>query len=214
MSHSELIRDLIQDFQQQKSDLNGQIQLIDPIATSIRKPAATRLLNDSLLIIGEYLMYILSLGFFALTIFTNKVMILNTWFQVSEIGEVQDRIPEDDLLWFEVAYKGLFFLLALCFIWIGRMLSKFRHKNSVLQLAAKDMNTLVEGLFKRKIEIEQLENKYDNILPISAEGNISLSTIEKYIAEGGIPSDNDTAYDDNDDIDLDLLDPDHKDIIL
>ncbi len=214
MSHSELIRDLIQDFQQQKSDLNGQIQLIDPIATSIRKPAATRLLNDSLLIIGEYLMYILSLGFFALTIFTNKVMILNTWFQVSEIGEVQDRIPEDDLLWFEVAYKGLFFLLALCFIWIGRMLSKFRHKNSVLQLAAKDMNTLVEGLFKRKIEIEQLENKYDNILPISAEGNISLSTIEKYIAEGGIPSDNDTAYDDNDNIDLDLLDPDHKDIIL
>lgn len=214
MSHSELIRDLIQDFQQQKSDLNGQIQLIDPIATSIRKPAATRLLNDSLLIIGEYLMYILSLGFFALTIFTNKVMILNTWFQVSEIGEVQDRIPEDDLLWFEVAYKGLFFLLALCFIWIGRMLSKFRHKNSVLQLAAKDMNTLVEGLFKRKIEIEQLENKYDNILPISAEGNISLSTIEKYIAEGGIPSDHDTAYDDNDNIDLDLLDPDHKDIIL
>src|SRR5690554_2602958 len=218
MSHSELIRDLIQDFQQQRSDLDSKIELIDPIATSIRQPAASRLINNSLLVIGEYIMYILAIAFLGLTIFTNKVPILNTWFTASEIGEVIDRIPENDLLWFEVAYKGLFFLLALCFVWIGRMLVKFRHKNSILHLAAKDMNALVEVLFKRKVEMEQLENKFDDILPISAEGNISTSSIEKYIATVSITTDTDATQEDThidtDDIDPNLLDPDHKDTIL
>ena len=62
MSHSELIRDLIQDFQQQRSDLDSKIELIDPIA-SIRQPAASRLINNSLLVIGEYIMYILAIAF-------------------------------------------------------------------------------------------------------------------------------------------------------
>jgi len=73
-------------------------------------------------------------------------------------------------------------------------------------------------LFKRKVEMEQLENKYDDILPISAEGNISTSSIEKYIATGSITTDTDATQEDThidtDDIDPNLLDPDHKDTIL
>lgn len=215
MPQTELLKDLILDFQQQKSEVQAQIQLIDPVATSIRKPAANRLLNKSMLIVGEILMYCFFLAFLGLAFFSKHFPILNTWDALTQLTEVKDSFIENDLLWFEIIFKGSFFITALLFLWIGRMLSKFRHKNDVLQLAAQNMNTIVERLFKRKVELEQMEHQYDGILSVDAEGKVShQGWADKHsdISFDSIEPTNNEEHKNEDD--NPPLDPHHKDIIL
>lgn len=219
MPQTELLKNLISDFQKQKKETQIQIQLIDPIATSIRRPAANRLLNKSMLIVGEILMYALFVLFLGFTFLANHIPFFDTWDKVTHLTEVKDSVIENDLLWFEIIYKGSFLLLSLLFLWIGRMLSNFRKKNDVLQLAAKNMNTIVEKLLNRKVEIEQLEHEYDGILSVDAEGEIGTTLS----AHKDIPFDELDNSSDLSAIEPDLkdnkntdqpLDPNHRDIIL
>lgn len=197
--HTELIKALIHDFQEQKSTIKRQIDLMDPIAESIKEPARKRFFNKSLLMMGEFIMYILAIAFFASTILFDKIPFINTWDQLISLGEVKDYFVMNELLWYEVFIRGLLFSLALFTLWVARMLARFRKKNELLQLAGVQMNQAVEELLKRRIAIEDIENKYDEILSITDDGEIIIKNIENLSEEA---------------LAIRALDPDHTDEIL
>ena|SRR5690554_177888 len=170
MEKQKLLEDLINDFQEQKKNLKAKIDLLDPIATSIRMPAATRLLNKSLLIITEIFVWILILGSIALVIFMDTIYPFQVWWDLSSNSNIPETVSNNDLQNFSWMIKGVIIFLILLLLWISRMLVKIRHKNDVLQLAGKNMKNLVEQYFERRTTMEDLENKYPFDLPKYEEG--------------------------------------------
>src|SRR4051812_26515859 len=88
MSLTTLKDDLLHEFREERIMINDQIELLDPLATSLRKPAAQRLLSSGTLIISEISCYIISLGGIAFIAFMHKIFpfsILSNIFYDSQI---------------------------------------------------------------------------------------------------------------------------------
>lgn len=162
-----LQEELIRDFQQQKKMINEQVALIDPMATSLRKPAARRLFHNGILVFLEILSWLLMLGCIAFVLFADKLYpfyYLNQLVHDSALGE---RYPAEDLKLLYWCIKGICIFAALLFVVIARMLGTIRLKNSILHIAGKNMKLLVEQLLRRKAAMEGMEQKYPVELPYS-----------------------------------------------
>lgn len=157
--------DLIRDFQEQKKTVNEQLALIDPMATSLRKPAAKRLFHTGLIVFMEILCWLLVLGCIAFVLFADKLYpfyYLNQLLHDTSLGE---RYKAGDLSILYWSVKGIGVLVALLFLVIARMLATIRLKNSVLHIAGRNMKLLVEQLLKRKAAMENMEQKFPVDLP-------------------------------------------------
>ena len=73
MSLTTLKDDLLQEFREERTMINEQLELLDPLASSLRKPAAQRLLSSGTLIITEISCYIVSLGGVAFIALMHKI---------------------------------------------------------------------------------------------------------------------------------------------
>ena len=172
MTDPSLVEHLIKDFQEQKATLKAQIELIDPIAASIRKPAATRLFHSGSLILLEFIMWILALFSIAFILFFDKLAPFFYLSQIANDSTVLEKYQQQDLITLAWYIKGLIVVLVLAFIWIARMLSKIRLKNSILNITGKSLKHVVEGLLQRKAAMENLELKYPVALPADADSII------------------------------------------
>ena len=175
-----LFESLIKDFQEQKKTIQNQIETIDPIATSIRKPAATRLFNSGFLVFLEIIVWLLFLLSIAIILFLNKLFPFHYLDQIAHDTEIIAKYNQKNLITLEWYVKGVFALISILFFLIARMLSKIRMKNSILNITGKSLKIVVEQLLTRKAAMETLEMKFpielpkhtDNIvLPIDDQGN-------------------------------------------
>ncbi len=162
-----LQQDLIRDFQEQKKTVNEQVALIDPMATSLRKPAAKRLFNAGLIVFMEIVAWLLLLGCIAFTIFADKLYPFYYLSQMAHDTALGDRYKAHDLNLLYWCIKGIGIFAALLFLIIARMLGTIRLKNSILHVAGRNMKLLVEQLLKRKAAMETMEQKYPIELPNS-----------------------------------------------
>lgn len=167
MKPHNLQEELIRDFQEQKTTINGQVALIDPMATSLRKPAARRLFHAGLLVFLEILAWLLFLGAVAFLLFSDKLYPFYYLNQLRHDGNLGERYRAHDLEMLYWSLKAVGVLAALLLVVIARMLSAIRLKNSILHIAGKNMKVLVEQLLKRKAAMEILEQKYPSDLPSS-----------------------------------------------
>lgn len=162
-----LSEDLIRDFQEQKKATNEQIMLVDPMATSLRKPAAQRLFHTGLIVFMEILAWLLFLGCIAFAIFSDKLYpfyYLNQLLHDTSLGE---QYKENDIRVLYWSVKGMAVLIGLLFLIVARMLGAIRLKNSILNIAGRNMKILVEQMLRRKAAMEILEQKYPIDLPSS-----------------------------------------------
>ncbi len=174
-----LYRDLVNDWQEQKTMIKEQIKLIDPMATSLRKSTARRFLSATLNVSMEILMYLLAIASITYLFFLNN---LGPFYLVEKIittPEVKTMFSGNDLSNFDTAVKGLFVLLAVLFLVIGRMLANIRHKNTTLSLAGKNMKTISGQHLERKSEIEMLEQRHVAVLPRTDILVDSVQTVAK-----------------------------------
>lgn len=160
-----LQEDLIRDFQEQKKTISEQVALIDPMATSLRKPAAKRLFNAGFLIFMEIVAWMLLLTCIAFVIFMDKLYPFYFLSQIRHDTHLGTRYGAQDLTVLVWAIKGIAIFVALLLLIISRMLSAIRMKNSVLHLAGRNMKLLVEQLLKRKAAMEGLEQRYPVEMP-------------------------------------------------
>ncbi len=170
-----LYNDLVQDWQEQKALIKEQIKLIDPMATSLRKSTAQRFLNATLNVIMEMLMYLLALGSIAYLFFLDNLGPFYILGKITTTPEVKTLFSTNDLSTFGMGIKGLFVVIAILFLVIGRMLANIRHKNATLSLAGKNMKTISGQHLARKTEIETLEQRHIMVLP---QTDINVDSIE------------------------------------
>lgn len=170
MTELSLTEQLIHNFQEQKKAINGQIETIDPIAVSIRKPAAKRLFHNGFLIFLELIAWLLFLGSIAVILFMDKIAPFFYLSQIAHDTEIIAKYRQQDLINLEWSIRALFVIIAILLVCVARMLSKIRLKNSILNLTGKTLKTVVEQLLKRKAAMETLELKFPAELPKETEG--------------------------------------------
>lgn len=161
--------DLIKDFQEQKKVIREQIALIDPLAASLRKPAARRLFHAGLLVFLEIIFWLLFLACIAVIIFQNKLYPLYLLSQLLHDTSLSDKYKLYDLEMLNWSVKALLLAAGLLCLVVARMLAQIRKKNSVLHLAGKNMKVLVEQHLQRKATIETLEQRYPMDMPLESD---------------------------------------------
>src|SRR4051812_33276490 len=62
MALTTLKDDLLQEFREECIMINDQMEMLDPLGTSLRMPAAQKLLSNTTLALAEFSCYIISLG--------------------------------------------------------------------------------------------------------------------------------------------------------
>ena len=176
MTLSKLQEDLLNDFKEQKQILIEQIEIFDPLATSLRRPAAQRLASKTGLIILEIISYLLAMGALAFAVVMNLVYPFNMLTNVRFLHSASELKALQDAEYFSIAVHCMAAFTGILFFIIARMTRRIRLKNNILSLAGKNMKTLVGQHLKRKAAMEAVEQRHLLDLP-SYAGDYSVNAI-------------------------------------
>lgn len=165
MSLSRLQDDLLKDFREQKKVIVKQIELFDPLATSLRKPAAQRLMNKGLLIVLEVLFYLLFITALCFAVVMNLVYPFNALSGIHSIQNLSEGLTYNDAEIFSIAVHLLAGFIGVLFFVIARLIRRIRLKNDVLNLAGKNIKDLVGQHLARKASIDAIEQRHFLELP-------------------------------------------------
>ncbi len=165
MALTRLQDDLLQDFKEQKRLLTEQIELFDPLATCLRKPAAQRLMDKGGLIVAETFCYLLSTSALAFTIMMNMVYPFGPLNNVRYLRSVANFRQLTEAEYFSIAVHGMGILIALLFFILARTTRRIRLKNDILNLAGKNIKELVGQHLQRRAAIEAIEQRHFQELP-------------------------------------------------
>jgi hypothetical protein len=160
MSLATLKDDLLKEFREERIMINDQIELLDPLATSLRRPAAQRLLSSGTLIMAEIICYIISVSGIAVMAFMHLIYPFNVLKEAFYNSEMRNKAGALNLVYLDLAIYGL---VALCVIFvfiIGRMAREMRLKNDILNHAGKDIKTIVGQHLERKAALDAIEQRH------------------------------------------------------
>lgn len=155
-----LKEDLLQEFREERIMINEQIELLDPLATSLRKPAAQRLLSSSTLVLTEFTCYIAALGGIAFMIFMHLIYPFNVLNQIFYNSQFRNTLGSENLMYMILAVYGIAAIGVLCIFVIGRMAREIRLKNDILNVAGKDIKTIVGQHLERKAALDTIEQRH------------------------------------------------------
>ena len=96
MTPSRLQEDLIKDFLEQKRTINEQIKLMDPMATSLRKPVAQRLLHSGFSVFLEIICWLLFAALLAYVIFMDKLVPFYVLSKLIQTGKGQPGFTDKE----------------------------------------------------------------------------------------------------------------------
>jgi len=176
MSITRLQEDLLNDFKEQKHIIVEQIELFDPLATSLRKPAAQRLASKGGLILAEIVLYLSFAGMVYSTIFLNLIYPFTSLMKVRYVKSVDDLTAMREAEFFSIAIHAMAGTIALLLLLMARMVRRIRLKNNILSLAGRNMKILVGQHLKRKAAIEAIEQRHMLDYP-SYGGKVSMSEL-------------------------------------
>ena len=172
MATSRLQDDLLHEFREEKRMISSQLDIFDPMAVSLRKPAAQRLANAGLLVFGELLCWLAVLGAIAFAIFLQKLYPFYLLFKIKgpSYTETLGLQNVQLLLW---SFYGMIALAAILFLFLARTLRRIRLKNAILNIAGKHIKTLVGQHLNRKAAIHALEQRHFAEMPQEAGSNVN-----------------------------------------
>jgi len=168
MTLNRLQDDLLQDFKEQKRTINEQIELFDPLATSLRRPAAQRLMSKGGLVFLESVCYLFCAASAAFAVAMNLVYPFTYLSKVRYISDLKGAQSYTDVEWFSIAVHAMAGFIALLFLILARVIRRVRLKNDILDLAGKNIKTLVGQHLKRRAAIEAVEQRHFLELPMDA----------------------------------------------
>lgn len=191
MNGNRLQDDLIREFREEKKLVNDQIERFDPLATSLRKPAAQRLLSAGFLILLEVVFYVLSLASIAAIFFSDKLypLYMFTRFKRPEYVDMIGRGNVDNLFYWMI---GMLIAFAVLFFIIARNLHRIRVKNVIINRAGSVVKHFVGELLTRKAAINALEQRHFHDLPQTTDVS-SVHTPVQDVPNPGYDTSHNTA---------------------
>lgn len=174
MASTRLQEDLLLEFQEEKKMIEQQLSLFEPLATSLRKPVATRLAQNGLILFLQLLCWLCVLAAIGTCFFLSKLYPFYLLFELSR-PEFETALGRQDLQMLQWSVYGLLALVAILFAMLARSLSKIRKKNRVLSLAGKDIKTVLGQHLQRKAAIDAIEQRNITELPAKeSSDNVNL----------------------------------------
>ncbi|MBA3829403.1 MAG: hypothetical protein H0X33_10745 [Taibaiella sp.] len=165
MSLTRLQEDLLQDFKEQKTFIHEQVLLFTPMAASLQKPAASRLVSKGSLILCEIFCYTLCAGTVVFAVMMQKIYPFTTLADMLYDTQTRMTLGFRNVLMLTGGVYSIAGLCALLFYIIARTMRAIRLKNDILHEAGRDMKGLVGKLLRRKAEIEAIEQRHFTELP-------------------------------------------------
>ena len=159
MATPRLQDDLLREFRAEQTFVAQQIDRFDPVATSLRRPAAARVASSGAMFFVELLCYLGALGLLACAIFSDKIypLLLFTRFKRPEYSAVIRPGNVENLYWWMI---GALVFSALLLYALARALRRVRIKNAMLARTGSTVKSLVGDLLKRKASIDALEQRH------------------------------------------------------
>jgi len=164
MATTRLQDDLLLEFKEEKKMIQSQISIIEPLAVSMRKPAAQRLAAKGMIIFGEIFCWLSFLAAIATCFFLNRLYPFYVLFELYRPEHV-GLLGHQNVQFLQWSFYGLFGLSAILFYFLARSLARIRQKNGILNLAGRDIKTVVGQHLQRKAAIDAIEQRHFNELP-------------------------------------------------
>lgn len=160
MSLSSLQDDLLQEFRAERTMVYEQLNVLDPMATALHKPAAQRLISSGVLILFEIVCYLISLGGIAFMFLMNKIYPFYLLSDMFYNSTLRNEVGMVNLTSLNIAIYAIISLAVILFFVIARMCRAIRLKNGILHTAGKDIKFIVAQYLKRKASIEAIEQRH------------------------------------------------------
>lgn len=160
MSHTTLKEDLLAEFREERVMINEQIEILDPMATSLRLPAAMSMLSSSTLVITEYICYFLALGSIAFVFLMHRIFPFSLLSNLFYTPEFRNSIGASNVVYLMGATYGIVVLGALLLFFIGRMVREIRLKNEILDVVGRDIKIIVGMHLERKAALDTIEQRH------------------------------------------------------
>lgn len=165
MSSNRLQDDLLQEFKEQKKTNYELIELLDPLATSLSKPAAKRLLSKGALIFAEIFFYLLAAGVVAFAVFMDKIYPFYLITDMRARTDFQSMVGGNNIMVLNIVIYAIVVFVAVLFYFFARMIRQIRLKNDILHIAGKNIKHIVSQHLKRKAAIDAIEQRHFDELP-------------------------------------------------
>ncbi len=160
MALTTLRDDLMQEFREECIMIREEMEILDPLGTSLRKPAAQRLISTSTLIITEILCYGLFLGGIAFMVMMHTIYPFTVANTIYHTPEISNKLGGPNVNNFLLAGYGIVALAIVMFMVIARMARSIRLKNDILHQAGKDIKIILGMHLERKAAIDTLEQRH------------------------------------------------------
>ncbi len=160
MALTTLKDDLLQEFREECIMIREQMEMLDPLGTALRKPAAQRLISTSTLIITEILCYALFLGGIAFMVMMPQIYPFNVGNAIYHSQEIGNKLGSVNVNNFLLAGLGITGLAVILFLAIGRMARAIRLKNEILHDAGKDIKVILGMHLERMAAIDTIEQRH------------------------------------------------------
>lgn len=152
--------DLMQEFREECIMIREQMEILDPLGTSLRKPAAQRLISTTTLIITEIICYALFLGGIAFIAMMHTIYPFNVGNTIYHTPEISNKLGGPNVNNFLLAGYGIVALAVVLFLAIARMARAIRLKNEILHQAGKDIKLVLGMHLERRAAIDTLEQRH------------------------------------------------------
>lgn len=162
---SSLHDDLLQEYRAERKMVYSQLEVLDPMATSLRKPAAQRLISNGILLICELMCYLLALTAIAFMVFMNKIYPFYILSDLFYNAQTRTALGVTDITYLNIGVYLLAGTIAVLFVIIGRVTSAVRLKNKILHQAGTDIKLVVAQSLQRKAAIDAIDQRHFLELP-------------------------------------------------
>jgi hypothetical protein len=185
MATTRLQDDLLHQFREEKRMIQSQLEDFEPLAVSLRKPAAQRLVRKGLIVLGEILCWALFLGAIAACVFLQKLLPFRLLFQLKQ-PEHAAGFDSQNVSLLRWSVYGLISLCGVTFLLLARALGSIRQKNDILSMAGSRIKVLVGQHLQRKASIDAIEQRHFNELPAHNTRDVNAIPNPGYDAAEGI----------------------------
>jgi hypothetical protein len=160
MSLTTLKDDLLAEFREERIMINDQLEILDPLGTSLRMPAAQKLYSSSTLYIAEYGCYVFcaaAVGFTAAMPHVYPFSLMNTVAPISDVGSAFG-LHHVSLL--SASVYTIVGLLVISMLIVARLVRSVRLKNEILRHAGHDVKIIVSQHLLRRAAMEAIEQRH------------------------------------------------------
>jgi hypothetical protein len=160
MSLSPLKDDLLQEFRQERKMVNEQVAMLDPLVTSLNRPAAKSTTTSASLIVAEIFCYLLTAGGVALLATMHNIYPFSTLKNMLYETEIRMKAGPENVIYLMLAVYGMAALLVIFIFLLGRAARATRQKNKILKQARLDATAIMGQQLERKAAIDAIEQRH------------------------------------------------------